>query len=133
MTHGPSRFLPSAGKSTGRSDLVEEFLRIHGTNELTDSGLSSPALLRENDPGYDFCNKAIDNLVGQGFQETCNYSLRSSEETSSWLPQLESEKIALANPLTSDHTHAFGRPSLARIGGSPRPQPEKPQRLARSI
>ena len=75
-------------------DLVEEFLRIHGTNELSDSGLSSPALLRENDPAYDFCNKAIDNLVGQGFQETCNYSLRSSEETSSWLPQLESEKIA---------------------------------------
>ena len=65
-------------------DLVEEFLRIHGTGELTESGLSSPALLRENDPGYDFCNKAIDNLVGQGFQETCNYSLRSSEETSSW-------------------------------------------------
>ena len=91
-------------------DLVEEFLRIHGTSELSDSGLSSPALLRENDPGYDFCNKAIDNLVGQGFQETCNYSLRSSEETSSWLPQLESEKIALANPLTSDHTHV--RPSL---------------------
>ena len=85
-------------------DLVEEFLRIHGTNELSDSGLSSPALLRENDPAYDFCNKAIDNLVGQGFQETCNYSLRSSEKRSSWLPQLESEKIALANPLTSDHT-----------------------------
>ena len=91
-------------------DLVEEFLRIHGTGELTDSNISSPALLRENDPSYDFCNRAIDNLVGQGFQETCNYSLRSSEETSSWLPQLECEKIALANPLTSDHTHV--RPSL---------------------
>ncbi len=91
-------------------DLVEEFLRIHGTGELTDSDISSPALLRENDPSYDFCNRAIDNLVGQGFQETCNYSLRSSEETSSWLPQLECEKIALANPLTSDHTHV--RPSL---------------------
>jgi phenylalanyl-tRNA synthetase beta chain len=66
--------------------------------------------LRENDPSYDFCDRAIDNLVGQGFQETCNYSLRSSEETSSWFPQLECEKVALANPLTSDHTHV--RPSL---------------------
>jgi phenylalanyl-tRNA synthetase beta chain len=91
-------------------DLVEEFLRIHGTGELADSGISSPALLRENDPSYDFCDRAIDNLVGQGFQETCNYSLRSSEETSSWFPQLECEKVALANPLTSDHTHV--RPSL---------------------
>jgi phenylalanyl-tRNA synthetase beta chain len=91
-------------------DLVEEFLRIHGTGGLTDSDISSPALLRENDPSYDFCNRAIDNLVGQGFQETCNYSLRSSEETASWLPQLECENIALANPLTSDHTHV--RPSL---------------------
>jgi phenylalanyl-tRNA synthetase beta chain len=91
-------------------DLVEEFLRIHGTGELTGSNISCPALLRENDPSYDFCNKAIDNLVGQGFQETCNYSLRSSEETSSWFPQLDCEKVALANPLTSDHTHV--RPSL---------------------
>lgn len=91
-------------------DLVEEFLRIHGTGALTDSNVTSPALLRENDTTYDFCNRAIDNLVGQGFQETCNYSLRSSEEISSWLPQIEAEKIALANPLTSDHTHI--RPSL---------------------
>jgi phenylalanyl-tRNA synthetase beta chain len=91
-------------------DLVEEFLRIHGTGELTDFVLSSPALSRENDPGYDFCNRAIDSLAGQGFQETCNYSLRSSEEITSWLPHLECEKIALANPLTSEHTHV--RPSL---------------------
>tara|TARA_B100000674_G_scaffold114837_1_gene86157 strand:+ start:336 stop:2765 length:2430 start_codon:yes stop_codon:yes gene_type:complete len=91
-------------------DLVEEFLRIHGTNELEVPSLSSPALLRENAPSYDFCNRAIDNLVGQGFQETCNYSLRSSEETASWFPQLECEKVALHNPLTSEHTHV--RPSL---------------------
>jgi phenylalanyl-tRNA synthetase beta chain len=91
-------------------DLVEEFLRIHGTGELTDFVLSSPALSRENDPSYDFCNRAIDSLAGQGFQETCNYSLRSSDEITSWLPHLECENIALANPLTSEHTHV--RPSL---------------------
>ena len=95
-------------------DLVEEFLRIHGTGELTESGWSSPALLRENDPGYDFCNKAIDNLVGQGFQETCNYSLRSSEETSSWLPSWRAKRSA-RQPLDL-RPHA--RPALpaSRIG-----------------
>ena len=86
-------------------DLVEEFLRIHGTEHLTETGLSFPALNRENDPVYDVCNQAIDNLVGQGFQETCNYSLRSSEETENWFPQLDADGVGLANPLTSEHTH----------------------------
>ena len=86
-------------------DLVEEFLRIHGTKELQDSSVSFPSTFRENDPTYDFCQKATDNLVGQGFQECCNYSLRSGEEILAWHADLDIEKLALANPLSSDHTH----------------------------
>ena len=86
-------------------DLVEEFLRIHGTKELQDSSVSFPSSFRENDPTYDFCQKATDNLVGQGFQECCNYSLRSGEEILAWHADLDIEKLALANPLSSDHTH----------------------------
>ena len=58
-------------------DLVEEFIRIHGTEELNNSRIYFPANHRENDLTYDFCEKCINNLVGQGFQEVYNYSLRN--------------------------------------------------------
>ena len=86
-------------------DLVEEFLRIRGTSDLQGSKFLSPSLLRDNEPAYDLCDRAVDNLIGQGYQEACNYSLRSSEEFKSWLPSLKQEELALGNPLTADHTH----------------------------
>ncbi len=91
-------------------DLVEEFLRIQGTEDLKHSSFAFPATNRENDPTYDFCDRAIDNLVGQGFQESCNYSLRSAEEISRWYPKIQLQNLSLNNPLTADHTHV--RPSL---------------------
>ena len=91
-------------------DLVEEFIRIFGTSNLTATSFSIPSLHRENDPSYDFFDQAIENLSGQGFQEVCNYSLRSSEEIKSWFPTLDASNIGLHNPLTADHTHV--RPSL---------------------
>jgi phenylalanyl-tRNA synthetase beta chain len=51
------------------------------------------------------CDRAIDNLIGQGYQEACNYSLRSSDELTSWFPKINQEDLALGNPLTADHTH----------------------------
>jgi phenylalanyl-tRNA synthetase beta chain len=86
-------------------DLVEEFLRIHGTDDLKDAAFAFPATHRENDSSYDFLQRAIDNLIGQGFQECCNYSLRSSAEISAWHPHSELKPLALKNPLTADHTH----------------------------
>jgi len=86
-------------------DLVEEFLRIHGTDDLKDAAFAFPATHRENDSSYDFLQRAIDNLIGQGFQECCNYSLRSSAEISAWHPHSELKSLALKNPLTADHTH----------------------------
>ena len=86
-------------------DLVEEFIRIHGTEELNNSRIYFPSNHRENDLTYDFCEKCINNLVGQGFQEVYNYSLRNEEEITSWFSDFDSELIKLKNPLTSDHTH----------------------------
>ena len=86
-------------------DLVEEFLRINGTEHLKNASFTFPATYRENNSSYDFLERAIDNLVGQGFQECCNYSLRSSAEVSSWHPHIQVNDLALQNPLTSDHTH----------------------------
>jgi len=91
-------------------DLVEEFLRIRGTEDLEDAKLLSPALDRENDLSYDFCQVSIDHLLGQGYQECCHYSLRSGDEVESWFSELDTDQLALANPLTADHTHI--RPSL---------------------
>ena len=86
-------------------DLVEEFLRIRGTSDLQGSKFLSPSLIRDNEPAYDLCDRAVDNLIGQGYQEACNYSLRSSDELRSWFPEINQEDLALGNPLTADHTH----------------------------
>ncbi len=86
-------------------DLVEEFLRIRGTSDLQGSKFLSPSNLRDNEPAYDLCDLAVDNLIGQGYQEACNYSLRSSEEFKRWFPSIKQEELALSNPLTADHTH----------------------------
>ena len=91
-------------------DLVEEYLRIRGTADLQGSRFLSPSLQRENEPAFDLCDRAVDNLIGQGYQEVCNYSLRSANEVSTWFPEINQEALALGNPLTADHTHI--RPSL---------------------
>jgi phenylalanyl-tRNA synthetase beta chain len=91
-------------------DLVEEYLRLRGTDDLTDSRIVFPALERENDLSYDFSQDAVDHLLGQGYQECCHYSLRSAGEVESWFTHLSTDELALANPLTADHTHV--RPSL---------------------
>ena len=91
-------------------DLVEEYLRLRGTDDLTGTELLFPANDRENDMSYDFCQSAVDHLLGQGYQECCHYSLRSGEEVESWFSELNTDELALANPLTADHTHI--RPSL---------------------
>ena len=91
-------------------DLVEEYLRIRGTADLQGSKFLSPSLQRENEPAFDLCDRAVDNLIGQGYQEVCNYSLRSANEVGTWFPEINQEALALGNPLTADHTHI--RPSL---------------------
>ena len=91
-------------------DLVEEYLRIRGTADLKGSRFLSPSLQRDNEPAFDLCDRAVDNLIGQGYQEVCNYSLRSANEVGTWFPEINQEALALGNPLTADHTHI--RPSL---------------------
>lgn len=110
--HGPWEVtVPSFRSEVERPiDLVEEYLRLRGTDDLTGSQLLFPANDRENDLSYDFCQSAVDHLLGQGYQECCHYSLRSAGEVESWFAHLNTDELALANPLTADHTHI--RPSL---------------------
>ena len=99
--------IPSFRSEVSRPiDLVEEFLQNLRNFRVTKCrGVSQRATLREDDSTYQLCQRAIDNLIGQGFQEVCNYSLRASEEVQAWHPDLEISQISLNNPLTSDHTH----------------------------
>ena len=48
-------------------DLVEEFLRIRGTADLQGSRFLSPSLQRENEPAFDLCDRAVDNLIGTDY------------------------------------------------------------------
>ncbi len=86
-------------------DLVEEFVRIDGTSQIPESPVACEAISRENSPVFTFTEKAADILVGQGFRECCNYSLRDAREIEAWHGKETADALALANPLTADQTH----------------------------
>ncbi len=91
-------------------DLVEEFVRIHGTTEIPEGPVVSESVSRDDSQIFSFGEEAADALVGQGFRECCNYTLRDGKEIEAWHGKEIADAIALANPLTAEHTH--GRASL---------------------
>ncbi|MFP6887720.1 MAG: phenylalanine--tRNA ligase subunit beta, partial [Opitutales bacterium] len=86
-------------------DLVEEFVRIHGTTEIPEGPVTCETVSRKDSPLFTFNERANDALVGLGFRECCNYSLRNGKEIEAWHGSETSDAIALANPLTAEHTH----------------------------
>ncbi|MBT3569219.1 MAG: phenylalanine--tRNA ligase subunit beta [Opitutae bacterium] len=86
-------------------DLVEEFVRIHGTTEIPEARVVCEAVSRHDAAQFTFSEKAADALVGQGFRECCHYSLRDGKEIEAWSDQATVEALTLANPLTAEHTH----------------------------
>ena len=86
-------------------DLVEEILRLHGTDRIPPSTVSSPGLLGDDDPVVIFNRKATDYLVGQHFHECVNYTLRSATEVGQWMSAAAVQELALANPFVEDQSH----------------------------
>ena len=86
-------------------DLVEEFVRMHGTGKIAAGTVTSQAISRNDSPLYIFDERAADSLVGLGFRECCHYSLRDGKEIEAWHGKETLDSLALANPLTSEHTH----------------------------
>ena len=86
-------------------DLVEEFVRIDGTGKIPEGPVACEAISRDNSPLFTCMEKAADILVGQGFRECCNYSLRDGREIEAWHGKETADALALANPLTAEHTH----------------------------
>lgn len=92
-------------------DLVEEVLRIYGTERVPPAFCSGPALVDgDDDPIVRFNRKVTDYLVGQRFHEVVNYTLRSHKELATWVSQSAAEELALANPFVDDQSHL--RPTL---------------------
>jgi phenylalanyl-tRNA synthetase beta chain len=90
-------------------DLVEEFLRIYGTDKLPSVSVNSNALVGDDDPMALFSRRVGNMLAARGFSECVNYPLRSGPETALWSGRAQ-ECFALANPLSSDQSHL--RPSV---------------------
>ncbi|MGJ3241915.1 MAG: phenylalanine--tRNA ligase subunit beta [Opitutales bacterium] len=91
-------------------DLVEEFLRIYGTDNVPDAPVVSQVIPAEDNPVSVFNDRAAEVLVGHGFIECMHYSLRAEAETRAWYGHALADTLGLANPLTADQSHL--RPSL---------------------
>jgi phenylalanyl-tRNA synthetase beta chain len=91
-------------------DLVEEVLRLSGTDKIPAAIVTAPGLLAEDDPVAVFTRRASDVLVGQSFNECVTYTLRSASELTAWAPASLAPALALANPFVEDQSHL--RPSL---------------------
>lgn len=91
-------------------DLVEEVLRLHGTEKIPAAVVQSPGLLADDDPVVVFNRKVTDYLVGHDFHECVNYTLRPGREIAAWVPGAAAQELALANPFVEDQSHL--RPTL---------------------
>ncbi len=91
-------------------DLVEEVLRLYGTEKIPAAVVKSPGLLADDDPIVVFNRRATDYLVGHDFHECVNYTLRPAKEVATWVSQTAAQELALSNPFVEDQSHL--RPTL---------------------
>lgn len=89
-------------------DLVEEFVRIYGTDKIPETEMTAVAHLRDDDPLFKYNRAVSDFLASRGMNECQNYSLKDSAKLAKVHANVDALK--LANPLTSDQDCL--RPSL---------------------
>jgi phenylalanyl-tRNA synthetase beta chain len=91
-------------------DLVEEVLRLHGTEKIPAAVVQAPGLLTDDDPIVGFNRRVTDYLVGHDFHECVTYTLRPAKEIATWVSAAAAQELALANPFVEDQSHL--RPTL---------------------
>lgn len=91
-------------------DLVEEILRVYGTERIPSRRPVVQAVVANDDQVAVFAREAAAVLVGQGFAEAVNYTLRSGAELERWTSKTEAPQLRIANPLAADQSHL--RPAL---------------------
>ena len=91
-------------------DLVEEVLRIFGTERIPATTVTGPGLAEDDDPVVEYQRRALRFLVGQDCHECVNYTLRSAAEVAGTASESLVPRLALANPFVEDQSHL--RPTL---------------------
>ncbi len=81
-------------------DLVEEFIRIWGSDNIPETEMTIVASFRDDDPLFKYNRKVADFLASNGLNECQNYTLKDSSQTTK--RHANAEFLKLANPLTSD-------------------------------
>ncbi len=92
------------------ADLVEEVVRIIGYDKIPTTMLSSTLPEQEPKPRLKLREKIRKIMVGLGFQEVLTYSLTSLEKLQKLSPELGSEPLKVANPMTKEQEYL--RPNL---------------------
>ncbi|CAM2904490.1 phenylalanine--tRNA ligase subunit beta [Rariglobus hedericola] len=86
-------------------DLVEEVVRLYGAEKIPSSVVSAPGLVGNDDPIVLFNRAVSAALVGQGFNECVNYTLRPAKELAAWATPAAIADLALSNPFVEDQSH----------------------------
>jgi phenylalanyl-tRNA synthetase beta chain len=86
-------------------DLVEEVVRLYGTEKIPSSIVTAPGLVGNDDAIVLFNRRVADALVGAGFHECVNYTLRPAKEVAAWTTPAQVAALALANPFVEDQSH----------------------------
>ena len=91
-------------------DLVEEFIRLHGTPKIPETRVKATGLTREDDPLAVFNRHAVQKLAGENFSECSHYTLTDGAGIAKWFGPERADALQLDNPLTAEQSHL--RPSL---------------------
>lgn len=86
-------------------DLIEEFIRVYGTDRIPQSEVVARGISSEDHRIYTVNEATAAYLTGQNFDEALLYSLRDPEETDFFFGQESLKQLALENPLQSDQSH----------------------------
>lgn len=86
-------------------DLVEEILRVHGTEKIPNVRPALKAVVAKDDAIAVFARRAGEALAARDFAEAVNYTLRPEEELKLWADAGTVDPYRLDNPLAEDQSH----------------------------
>jgi phenylalanyl-tRNA synthetase beta chain len=86
-------------------DLIEEFVRLYGTERIPETTLKARGIEAKDDRAHTVNTAVASYLAGQNFNEALLYSLRAPDETRALFGADAFDRLALENPLQSDQSH----------------------------